>query len=477
MKTGSKRRSGVDAGSGARNGAGDGTGLGVLDAPEPGCASETDWQRRERASPGTLQRPPSGFAGRDYGSNRPSSEQPSFDGYGRSSNPEDGFEFGADEGPYRARRGGMRIKLGRLPRSVGGRIVLGCCGVAVLGSAAAAIAGVRHYALHNPLFVVATSADIEITGDRHLSRDQVLSVFGDDIERNVFRVPLADRRAELEQLPWVAKATVMRLLPNQIRVAVTERTPVAFVRQGSQIGLVDASGVLLDMPAQDAGDPNYSFPVLTGISAGDPLSTRAARMDIYRQFLSDLDSTGQKYSRTISEVDLSNPEDVKALVFSPAGSGGATDILVHFGEQHFLARYEEFEQHLPEWRQQYPKLASADMRYDGQIVLEMQKGAAAPLAGKKGVPAEAEVKASTATKATADSSAAAPAAPRHEEQKSSGMKVKPVRARAEAGSSASNERMYAALAAARKAAAAKAVAAQKPAAGARTASNGGGATP
>jgi cell division protein FtsQ len=37
--------------------------------------------------------------------------------------------------------------------------------------------------------------------------------------------------------------------------------------------------------------------------------------------------------------------------------------------------------HLPEWRQQYPKLASADMRYEDQIVLEMQKGANVPLAG------------------------------------------------------------------------------------------------
>ena len=59
-------------------------------------------------------------------------------------------------------------------------------------------------------------------------------------------------------------ATVMRLLPNKIRVQITERTPVAFVRQGTQIGLVDASGVLLDMPPEDAGDPHYSFPVLTG---------------------------------------------------------------------------------------------------------------------------------------------------------------------------------------------------------------------
>jgi hypothetical protein len=70
---------------------------------------------------------------------------------------------------------------------------------------------------------------------------------------------------------------------------------------------------------------------------------------------------------SVSEVDVADPEDVKALITS-----GSSDILVHFGQEKFLHRYEEFEEHLAEWKQQYPKLASADMRYEGQIVLEMQ---------------------------------------------------------------------------------------------------------
>jgi hypothetical protein len=70
---------------------------------------------------------------------------------------------------------------------------------------------------------------------------------------------------------------------------------------------------------------------------------------------------------SVSEVDVADPEDVKALITS-----GSSDILVHFGEDAFLKRYQEFEGHLQEWKQQYPKLASADMRYGGQIVLEMQ---------------------------------------------------------------------------------------------------------
>jgi cell division protein FtsQ len=286
-----------------------------------------------------------------------------------------------------------------LLRSVGGRILLGVVVVLVLGVIAFAVAGVRYYLLHDERFLMTTSADIQITGNEHLTRAQVLSVFGADLERNLFKVSLAERRADLERLPWVEHATVMRLLPNQIRVKIIERTPVAFVRQGTQIGLVDGSGVLLDMPPEAAGDPKYSFPVLTGLAAGDPLSVRAARMEIYKRFMAELDSSNEHLTRNLSEVDVSNPEDVKAVVTT-----GGSDILVHFGDEEFLNRYREFQEHVAEWKTQYPKLASADMRYEGQIVLEMQQGAGVPLAGDAAVAA-APAAGSAVAGATADPSA------------------------------------------------------------------------
>src|SRR5579875_1457987 len=274
-------------------------------------------------------------------------------------------------------KGGFRLRVQKgLPKSWVGRGLFALGFLAVVGVIFAGLAGLRSALLHDSRFVMTTSSDVQIVGNHNVTRADVLSVFGSDLERNIFRVPLVERKADLERLPWVAHATVMRLLPNRIRVAVTERTPVAFVRQGRQIGLVDASGVLLDMPQDAAGDPHYSFPVLTGLSGSDPLSVRAARMAIFKRFMQELDSAGQKNSSSISEVDVSNPEDVKAVV-----SGGGNDILVHFGDEQFLERYQQFEQHLPEWRQQYPKLAAADMRYERQVVLEMQPGTGVPLSG------------------------------------------------------------------------------------------------
>jgi cell division protein FtsQ len=303
----------------------------------------------------------------------------------------------AAEEVYKPRREQMRHKLRlSVPKSIAGRIVAGTVGLLVVGVALGSVLAVRGMLMHDPRFLIATSSEIQIAGNHHLTREQVLDVFGSDLERNIFKVPLAERRADLERLPWVQHATVMRLLPNTVRVAVMERVPVAFVRQGTQIGLVDAEGVLLDMPQDVAGDPRYSFPVLTGLAESDPLSVRAARMEVYRKFMADLDGGGTKNSLAISEVDVSNPEDVKALIAS-----GSTDILVHFGDENFLARYKMFEQNLPQWKTQYPKLASVDTRYENQVVLEMEKGTPVPVSSEVGEVAGPAVSEAVAVKAVA----------------------------------------------------------------------------
>jgi cell division protein FtsQ len=211
--------------------------------------------------------------------------------------------------------------------------------------------------------------DIEATGLTEVSRAQMLPVFGEDIGRNIFFVPLGERRRQLEEIPWIERATVMRLLPNRIRVSVVERQPVAFARQGQQIGLVDANGVLLAMPAAMMTQQHYSFPVVTGIDAGDSSDSRKARMKVFLRLLAELDANGQKLSTQISEIDLTDPEDARVLM----PEQGA-DVLAHFGEDHFLERYKRYRAHISEWRQQYPKLEAVDLRYERQAVLEMAAG-------------------------------------------------------------------------------------------------------
>ncbi len=262
----------------------------------------------------------------------------------------------------------------RLLRSTPGRALLALLVLAFVAAVVFAWLGIRSFLEHDPRFRIDSSASIQTVGNSQLTRDDLLAVFGGDIGRNIFFVPLARRQAALEQVPWVEHATVMRLLPDQLRVSIVERTPVAFARIGSRVELVDAHGVLLTLVPSAMSTRHYSFPVVTGLDPAAAPAVRAARMQLYTHFIAELDSAGEQVSRELSEVDLSDPEDIRA-VFPAQGS----DILLHLGEEEpgqeqFLARYRSYRAHLAEWREQYPRLASVDLRYDREAVLKMQDG-------------------------------------------------------------------------------------------------------
>ena len=239
--------------------------------------------------------------------------------------------------------------------------------VAGLGLLAGIVWETEVLLLHNSHFTLASAQNIQVTGNRVVPSSQALKPFVPDLGRSVFRVPLVKRQAELENIDWVRTATVMRLWPNRLRVSVVERTPIAFARDGNTVRLVDDDGILLDLP--NAVERHYSFPVLLGISSTDPVSTRAARMQMYQQFTHALDADDGHVAATLSEVDLTDPENIRAIF-----DGGTRNPMVNFGDTDFLARYRAYQSHLTEWLQQYPDLRSVDMRYGRQVVLDMGKG-------------------------------------------------------------------------------------------------------
>jgi hypothetical protein len=143
-------------------------------------------------------------------------------------------------------------------------------------------------------------------------------------------------------------------------VEIHERTPIAFARVGPRMSLIDAGGTLMELTPKH----KYSFPVILGMNPGEPLSTRAPRMKTYEEMVRDLDSGGAHYSQDLSEVDLTDLEDVKVRVNDPAG-----DVLVHLGSSDYLRRYKIYVTHAQGWRQQFQKLESVDLRYDNQIIV------------------------------------------------------------------------------------------------------------
>ncbi len=268
------------------------------------------------------------------------------------------------------------VRRGPLPKKAANRLKLALVLCAIAGVAGGMTLMTYRYGAQSWRFRLDSSDQLEISGIHHVSRAQIMDVMGGDIGRNVFFIPLADRRKQLEEIPWVESGSVMRLLPNRIRIQIRERSPVAFVQIGSRIALIDAHGVVIDMPPSSA---KYSFPVIVGLGGAEPLSTRAARMKIYRQLMTELDSGGAHYSQGISDVDVGDPEDVKVTTADPDGA-----VLVHLGSSDFLERFKVYVAHLQEWRQQVQKVRSVDLRYDGQVVVNPDENSPAPRSIGKG---------------------------------------------------------------------------------------------
>jgi cell division protein FtsQ len=273
-----------------------------------------------------------------------------------------------EESPFL--RGQKRVSARRssLPPKTAHGLLWAAVVAALCCAAGLTAAWLYHYGERSWRFRVESSDKIEVTGMQNVSKAQIMEVMGADIGRNIFFIPLAQQKAQLEQIPWVESASVMRFVPNRLKVEIQERTPVAFARVGPRMSLIDAGGTLMELTPKH----RYSFPVILGMNPGEPLSTRAPRMKTYTEMVRDLDSGGGRYSQELSEVDLSDLEDVKVRVNDAAG-----DVLVHLGSSDYLRRYKIYVSHAQGWRQQFQKLESVDLRYDNQIIVnpDMQRTA------------------------------------------------------------------------------------------------------
>jgi cell division protein FtsQ len=265
-----------------------------------------------------------------------------------------------EESPFLRGQKRVSARRGSLPQKTASRLLWACIAAALLCVTAIAAATLYEYGERSWRFRVESSDNIDVTGMQNVTKAQIMEVMGADIGRNIFFIPLAQQKAQLEQIPWVESASVMRFVPNRLKVEIHERTPVAFARVGPRISLIDAGGTLMELPQKH----RYSFPVILGMNPGEPLSTRAPRMKAYDELVQELDSGGARYWQDLSEVDLSDLDNLKVRVNDPAG-----DVLVELGSSDYLKRYKTYVSHVQEWRQQFQKLESVNLRYDNQVIV------------------------------------------------------------------------------------------------------------
>ncbi|MGB8800215.1 MAG: FtsQ-type POTRA domain-containing protein [Candidatus Acidiferrales bacterium] len=245
-------------------------------------------------------------------------------------------------------------------------------------AAAATSYALGHYLLASPEMALIHSDQVQVTGNQYVPRGRVLEIFSADRNRSVLRVPLNERRRQIETIPWVEQATVRRALPNRIEVEITERTPIAFLREGSGLALVDVHGVILDRPLKG----NFHFPVVTGMGGDMPIEDRELRMQMFAGFSQQVEAARGGAMDQVSEVDLTEAKDLRATisglqVANNSGGASANDgwgnidapILIHFGDSDFQSKYLTVLNDIGQWRAAAGRVESVDLRFNGEAVV------------------------------------------------------------------------------------------------------------
>jgi cell division protein FtsQ len=237
-------------------------------------------------------------------------------------------------------------------------------GVVGIASVSAAVVAGR-FLLYAPQMLLVKPDQIEVTGNHIVSREAVLQQFVRDRGRSVLRIPLDARRGALEEISWVESATAQRILPNRIRVQLTERTPIAFLRNGTELALIDAHGVILDRPRGE----DLQFPIVTGLSENMAREERGKRMQTYQEFMKDIDLVRSGSSDRVSEVDLANPKDLRAVMTGIASAGDPQALTIHFGSGDFTGKYRMVVENFAQWQASNGRVHSIDLQYAKQVVL------------------------------------------------------------------------------------------------------------
>jgi len=120
-------------------------------------------------------------------------------------------------------------------------------------------------------------AKISMSGQGLTSDHDILAALALTPQISMFNFDADAARTAVEQLPAVAEATVRKVYPNHLYVAVTERVPVARWRVDGKTYVIDGTGAKI----ADDGNDYPALPLVVGDAAGDDAMVMIRAMDQY----------------------------------------------------------------------------------------------------------------------------------------------------------------------------------------------------
>ncbi len=174
---------------------------------------------------------------------------------------------------------------------------------------------------------------VDVTGTTRTSAEEIEGLTRRAVARTgVWRADLAAISAELERLPGVRRAVVSRVLPDRLRVRVTERMPAAVVRTAAgHFSWVDEEGIALGEVKPADSVPSFFVRGWNEDGTEEARTDNSERVRKYLEVARDWNALG--LSERVSEVNLIDLRDVRAQL-----AGNDSQIEVRLGGQELGAR-------------------------------------------------------------------------------------------------------------------------------------------
>lgn len=106
---------------------------------------------------------------------------------------------------------------------------------------------------------------VNLSGQNHVTPQEILATAGIKSTTSILFVDADATRADLESLPWIASATVRKIYPDRIDIAIVEREAYALWQVNGQIKVIARDGMPI---APYSDDPRYvNLPIVVGEGA------------------------------------------------------------------------------------------------------------------------------------------------------------------------------------------------------------------
>jgi cell division protein FtsQ len=107
-------------------------------------------------------------------------------------------------------------------------------------------------------------ASIALSGERHVSREEILSAAGITGTTSLLFFDVDAARDRLKTNPWIADAMVLKLYPDRLQIGIKEREAFALWQQAGRVSVVAGDGTVLEPYV----DPRLTrLPLVVGVGA------------------------------------------------------------------------------------------------------------------------------------------------------------------------------------------------------------------